>query len=87
MNPMLTPHFKKWKQFTITQMAHDEKIAPLRATSETFNSRMTNDRGTSGIIRRPLFGYISAHGALGTRSGQFRPAIGQAIRVSRRLLH
>ena len=60
MNPMLTPHFKKWKQFTITQMAHDEKIAPLRATSETFNSRMTNDRGTSGIIRRPLFGYISA---------------------------
>ena len=60
MNAMLTPHFKNEAgQFTTIQMADDEKIAPLRATSETFNSRMTNDRGTSGVIRRELFEHIS----------------------------
>ena len=60
MNEIVCPHFKNgFKQFTRLQNVRDQKVAPLRSPSEVFNSRMTNDKITSGTIRRGLFASIS----------------------------
>ena len=60
MNEIICPHFKNgFTRFTRLQNERDENVAPLRSPSEVFNSRMTNDKITSGMIRRGLFASIS----------------------------